>query len=86
MHDSLVSAGCIINGKVEKKSILFPKVFIGENSVIQNTILLDGAYVGNNCSIKNCIVDTGAIIKDNSLVKGEKGKIKIVVKRKTKDM
>lgn len=85
VHDSLVSAGCIINGKVEK-SILFPKVFIGENSVIQNTILLDGAYVGNNCSIKNCIVDTGAIIKDNSLVKGEKGKIKIVVKRKTKDM
>lgn len=85
VHNSLVSAGCIINGKIDK-SILFPKVFIGENSVIQNAILMDGAYIGNNCSIKNCIVDTSAIIADNAVFMGDRGKIKIVVKSKTNNM
>ena len=37
VKNSLVSSGCILNGKVEN-SLLFKKVFIGNNCVIKNSI------------------------------------------------
>ena len=39
VKNSLISNGCIINGYVEN-SVLFKKVFVGENCVIKNSIIL----------------------------------------------
>ncbi len=77
VKNSLVSAGCIINGQVEN-SILFKKVFVGQNCVIRNSIILNDVYIGDNTHIENCIVESGDTIRANSVLKGEDG-IKVVV-------
>lgn len=77
VKNSLVSAGCIINGNVEN-SVLFKKVFVGENCVIRNSIILNDVYIGDNTHIENCIVESGDTIRANSVLKGEDG-VKVVV-------
>ena len=68
--NSLVSSGCIINGKVEN-SILYKKVFVGSNCVIRNSIILNGVYVGDNTHIENCIVESRGVLKSNTFYSGE---------------
>ncbi len=75
-RNSLVSSGCIVNGTIEN-SVLFKKIYVGNNSVIKNSIILNNAYIGDNSYIENCIVESGSTIKPNSSYIGENG-IKIV--------
>lgn len=77
VKNSLVSAGCIINGAVEN-SVLFKGVFVGENCVIKNSIILNDVYIGDNTYIENCIVESHDTIRANSRYVGEDG-IRIVV-------
>lgn len=80
VKNSLVSSGCIINGEVED-SILFKKVFIGNNCVIKNSIVLNDVYIGDNTYIENCIVESRDTIRANTKYIGENGEIKIVVEK-----
>ena len=85
MHseNSLVSSGCIINGQVEN-SVLFKKVYVGNNCVIKNSIILNDVYLGDNTHIEKLYCgEQGYTIRANSYHCGEDG-IKIVVE-KTKD-
>lgn len=77
VRNSLVSSGCIINGKVEN-SILFKKVYVGNNCVIKNSIILNDVYIGDNTLIENCIVESRDTLRANMTYIGEDG-IKIVV-------
>ena len=79
VRNSLVSSGCIINGQVEN-SVLFKKVFVGNNCVIKNSIILNDVYLGDNTHIENCIVESRDTIRANSYYCGEDG-IKIVVEK-----
>ncbi len=79
VRNSLVSAGYIINGTVEN-SILFKKVFVGENCVIKNSIILNDVYLGDNTHIENCIVESRDTIRANSYHVGEDD-IKIVIEK-----
>ena len=72
VHNSLVSSGCIINGTVEN-SVLFKKIYIGNNSVVKNCIILNDAYIGDNSYVENCIIESGSTIKANSKYIGENG-------------
>lgn len=76
ISNSLISSGCIINGKVEN-SILFKQVFIGKNCVIKNSIILNDAYIGDNTHVENCIVESRGTLKPNTYYSGDDG-IKIV--------
>lgn len=80
VKNSLVSSGCIINGQVEN-SILFKKVYVGNNCVIKNSIILNDVYIGDNTYIENCIVESRDTIRANTSHVGENGNIKIVVER-----
>lgn len=77
VHGSLISSGCIINGKVEN-SLLFKKVFVGKNCVIKNSIILNDVYIGDNTHIENCIVESRGTLNANTYYSGGDG-IKIVV-------
>ena len=79
VNNSLIASGCIINGTVED-SILFKKVYIGNNCVIKNSIILNDVYIGDNSYIENCIVESHGTIRANSYHKGE-GDIEIVLER-----
>lgn len=77
VKNSLVASGTIINGMVEN-SVLFKKVFVGNNCVIKNSIILDDVYLGDNVYIENCIIESHSTIKANAHYVGENG-IQIVV-------
>lgn len=79
IKNSLISSGCIINGTVEN-SVLFKKIYIGNNSVIKNCIILSDSYIGDNSYIENCIIESGSTIKANSRYESE-GRIRIVADR-----
>ena len=77
--NSLVASGCIINGTVEN-SVLFKKVYVGNNCVIKNSIILNDVYIGDNTRIENCIVESRDTIRANSCHIGEDG-VKIVIEK-----
>jgi glucose-1-phosphate adenylyltransferase len=76
VHNSLISSGCIINGRVEN-SVLFKKVFVGKNCVIKNSIILNDAYIGDNTHVENCIVESRGTLRVNTYYSGEQG-VKVV--------
>jgi len=80
VKNCLVSSGCIINGVVEN-SLLFKKVYIGNNCTIKNSIILNDAYIGDNTYIENCIVESRGTIRANTTHVGENGEVKIVVEK-----
>ncbi len=77
IKNSLVASGSIINGTVEN-SVIFKKVFVGNNCVIRNSIILNDVYLGDNTYIENCIVETDTTIRANTRYVGENG-IKVII-------
>ena len=79
MKNSLVGSGSIINGTVEN-SVLFKKVFVGNNCVVKNSIILNDVYLGDNTYIENCIVESRNTIRANTRHVGEDG-VKVVIEK-----
>ncbi|HJB45358.1 MAG TPA: glucose-1-phosphate adenylyltransferase subunit GlgD [Candidatus Mediterraneibacter surreyensis] len=79
VKNSLVGSGSIINGTIEN-SIIFKKVFVGNNCVIKNSIILNDVYLGDNTYIENCIVESRDTIRANTRHVGENG-VKVVVEK-----
>lgn len=80
VSNSLISSGCIINGTVEN-SILFKKVYIGNNCIIRNSIILNDVYIGDNSVIENCIVESRDTLRANTSYIGTPDDIKIVIEK-----
>ncbi len=76
VKNCLVGSGTIINSQVEN-SVLFKKVFVGNNSVIKNSIILNGAYIGDNVRVENCIVESDETLLSDTTYIGE-NEIKII--------
>jgi glucose-1-phosphate adenylyltransferase len=72
VNDTIIGGGSIINGCVYH-SVLFRRVYIGENSVVKNSILMEGCYIGNNCTIENAIFDKQVVVSDGKHVYGSEG-------------
>ncbi len=72
VKNSLVANGSIINGYVEN-SVIFKKVFVGNNCVIKNSIVLNDVYLGDNVYLENCIVESRDTISANTRYVGEGG-------------
>ncbi|MFI3237765.1 MAG: glucose-1-phosphate adenylyltransferase subunit GlgD [Lachnospiraceae bacterium] len=72
VSNSLIASGCIINGTVED-SVIFKKVYVGNNVVIKNSIILNEVYIGDNTHIENCIVESKDTIRANTTMIGEGG-------------
>lgn len=76
VKDSLVVEGCIVHGLV-RRSILSPKVVIGENSEVYDSVIMDDVKIGKNCIIKKAMIGSSAVIPDNSVI-DENGEIAVV--------
>lgn len=64
IKNSLLSNGCVIKGKVIN-SVLSPGVYVGKNTVIENSIILNDSYIGNDCYINHVILDKKVEIGNN---------------------
>ena len=78
VSNSLIASGSIINGTVED-SVLFKKVYIGNNCVIKNSIILNDVHIGDNCYIENCIVESRDTLRANTVHTGDPNEIKVIV-------
>ena len=77
VNNSLIASGCIINGTVEN-SVLFKKVYVGDNCIIRNSIILNDVHIGDNSVIENCIVESRDTLRANTVYQGTPDEIKIV--------
>lgn len=75
--NSLLGGGAIINGRVEN-SVIFKKVYVGNNSVVRGCILLDDVYVDDGVVLENCIVEKHVRIEAGSIIKGAPNDIRII--------
>ncbi len=80
IKNSLVSSGCILNGSVEN-SVLFKKVYVGNNCIIRNSVILNDVYIGDNTVIENCIVESRDTIRANTTHIGTPDDLKVVVEK-----
>jgi len=55
--NSILADGTIIAGGSVQHSILFPKVFIDDEAMIEDTILFEGVHVGARSMLRRCIID-----------------------------
>ncbi|MCR5154492.1 MAG: glucose-1-phosphate adenylyltransferase subunit GlgD [Lachnospiraceae bacterium] len=78
VKNSLVSSGSILNGYVEN-SIIFKKVYVGNNVTIKNSIILNDVHIGDNTYIENCIVESRTTLRPDSSFIGAPDKVKVVV-------
>lgn len=80
VKNSLVASGCIINGRV-RDSVIFKKVYIGNNCTIKNCIILNDVHIGDNTHLENCIVESRDTIRPNTEYIGSPNDIKIIVEK-----
>jgi glucose-1-phosphate adenylyltransferase len=59
ISNTLVAAGCRVEGATVQRSVLFSDVSVGAGSVVEDSILLPGARVGAGCRIRHAVVDEG---------------------------
>ncbi len=80
VKNSLIASGCIINGDVTD-SVLFKKVYIGNNCTIKNCIIMNDVHIMDNCHLENCIIESRGTIKQNTTYVAEPNDIKIVIEK-----
>ena len=67
VKNSLVSEGCIINGKVEN-SILSGGVIVEEGAVVMDSVIMEDVVIGKGAKIYSSIIDSDAEILNNVTV------------------
>jgi glucose-1-phosphate adenylyltransferase len=69
VQNSLISNGCLIQGRVEN-SIISRHVKIGKGSIIKNCIMLQRCEIGDNCLLESVISDKDARVKKGTVLSG----------------
>lgn len=66
IHNSIVSAGCLLNGATVRNSILRREVILEPDTVVEDCILMDNVLVKRGARLRRCIVDRYNIIEADS--------------------
>lgn len=67
VKNSLIVEGCIVYGKV-RNSVLSPRVYIGKDSIVEDSIIMEDATIGKNVIIKKAMIGSNAVIEDNAII------------------
>ena len=67
IKNSLISEGCIIEGKIEN-SILSPGVKIGKGSIIKDSIIFHDTIIDEKVVIDKCIIDKNVVIERETVI------------------
>ncbi len=62
MVNSMLSSGTVICGGSVVRSILFSRIQVDEDAVVEDSILFDGVRVGAGAHLRRCIVDKDVIV------------------------
>lgn len=82
VRNSVISAGCRIEGKVEN-SIIFRSVNIAKGAVVRNSVIMMHGSIGEGAVIDNVIADKYVSISDGVKIYGGGGEPVVIAKGKT---
>jgi glucose-1-phosphate adenylyltransferase len=66
--NSILGSGTVIAGGGVNHSVLFSRVRVYDEAIVEDAILFDDVVVGSNAQVKHCIVDKGVVIPDGETV------------------
>jgi glucose-1-phosphate adenylyltransferase len=66
--NSIIASGTVIAGGSVQQSILFPKVFVGDEAMVHDSILFNGVHVGAGAELKRCIIDKDVNVPENEKI------------------
>jgi len=69
VQNTLVGSGSIINGNV-RDSVIFRRVFAGEETRVHNAIVMEGSFIGNHCVVEHAILDKEVVLSDGRQIIG----------------
>ena len=69
VSDSMITEGCIVEGKVEN-SILFAGVVISSGAVVKNSVVMPNTIIGNNSIVNYAIIAENVIVGCDVKFKG----------------
>ncbi|MCA1805201.1 MAG: glucose-1-phosphate adenylyltransferase [Xanthomonadaceae bacterium] len=55
--NSIIAGGTVIAGGSVQHSVLFSKVYVGDEALVEDSLLFDDVHVGDGASLRHCIVD-----------------------------
>jgi glucose-1-phosphate adenylyltransferase len=64
---AIVSEGCMIYGSV-KNSVIFPGVYVGEGTIIEDSIIMSDTVLGVNSHISQSIIGEGSKVGNNVIM------------------
>jgi glucose-1-phosphate adenylyltransferase len=64
---SIVSAGCVVRGRIEN-SILSPNVWVEEGAVVRNSVIMGNTFIGRRSVIERAILDEGVRVGEYSRI------------------
>ncbi|MFT3661574.1 MAG: glucose-1-phosphate adenylyltransferase [Gordonia sp. (in: high G+C Gram-positive bacteria)] len=67
-NDSMVGAGCIVEGAMVHGSVLATDVVIAEGAVVQGSILMPGVRIGRNAVVRNAILDKNVKVSEGGQI------------------
>ena len=79
VKNSLIQAGCYIQGTVEN-SILFRKVTVEKDAVIKNSIIFKSCHIGSKAHVENAILDKNNQIHPGVTIIGSSNDIHVLPK------
>lgn len=77
VKNSMITQGCLVNGKVEG-SVLFNNVNIGEGAKVIDSVLMPGVLVEEGAEVYKAIVDEGVVIRAKSKINEEAKKVALI--------
>ncbi|MCY6370176.1 glucose-1-phosphate adenylyltransferase [Clostridium ganghwense] len=67
INNSLVVEGCSVFGTVNN-SVLFPGVYVGKNTIIEDSVIMCNTKIGDNVIIRKSVVAKRVTIRRNSVI------------------
>ncbi|RJX25598.1 MAG: glucose-1-phosphate adenylyltransferase [Dethiobacter sp.] len=67
VEQSMVSDGCLVFGEVNR-SVLFPGVYVGENTIIRDSLIMSNVKIGSNVKIIRAIIAENSIVGNGSQI------------------
>ena len=55
--NSIIAGGTVIAGGSVQHSVLFSRVYVGDEARVEDSLLFDGVQVGDGAALRHCIVD-----------------------------
>ncbi|MCL2604477.1 MAG: glucose-1-phosphate adenylyltransferase subunit GlgD [Defluviitaleaceae bacterium] len=83
ISNCLVGSGAILDGNAYR-SVIFRKVYTGENSQVRNSIVMEGTRIGEGCVVEYAILDKDVVLSPGANVIGTPDKPTILSKGSVK--